>query len=69
MTIQHRVTALCSLLIPLAKSEPNGMGYLSGLYASFGRKKKKKRLFKDMKAIRGLLQSTEGQKTQFPSFR
>ena len=32
-------------------------------------KKKKKRLFKDMKAIRGLLQSTEGQKTQFPSFR
>ena len=68
MTIQHRVTALRSLLIPLAKGEPNGMGYLSGLYASFGRKKKK-RLFKDMKAIRGLLQSTEGQKTQFPSFR
>ena len=42
MTIQHRVTALRSLLIPLAKGEPNGMGYLSGLYASFGRKKKKK---------------------------
>ena len=67
MTIQHRVTALHSVFIPLAKREPNRMGYLSGLYDSFGRKKK--RLFKDMKAIQGLLQSTEGQKTQFPSFR
>ena len=36
MTIQYRVTALRSVFIPLAKREPNGMGYLS----VFGRKKK-----------------------------
>lgn len=65
MMIQHRVKDILTF-IPFAEGEPHGMAYLSGLYSSFGKKKK---IFKDMKAIWGLLQSTEGQKTKFPSFR